>query len=91
MQMPKIPEVGTHKFSGERVEHAGRIIVRQAKSAYLINELTSAESLSFAWGDGDKDCFLGDDYREIPIASQGKSNHNLCGIRLDGGSEAFQE
>jgi len=30
-------------------------------------------------------------YREKPLACQGKRNHNICGFRLDGGSEVLQE
>jgi hypothetical protein len=36
-------------------------------------------------------CFLGRDYREIPLVSQGKSNHNICGVRLYCGSEVLLE
>lgn len=30
------------------------------------------------------------DYREIPLLSQGKRNHNICGVNLDCGSEVRQ-
>ena len=30
-------------------------------------------------------------YRKIPLVGQGKSKHDICGIRLDCGSEVFQE
>jgi hypothetical protein len=31
------------------------------------------------------------DYREIPLVSQGKRNHNICGVRLDCSSEVVHE
>ncbi len=36
-------------------------------------------------------CFFGKECREILLVSQLKSNHNICGIRPDCGSEIFQE
>ena len=31
------------------------------------------------------------DHREIPFVSQGKRNHNICGLRLDCSFEVLQE
>ncbi len=34
---------------------------------------------------------MGRTIEKFPFVCQGKRNHNICGIRLDCGSEVFQE
>ena len=57
----------------------------------MMNNLPQQGVLSEVISEVIRICFFGKDYREIPLVSQGKRNHNICGIRLDYGVRVFEE
>ena len=41
--------------------------------------------------DIDRTYFCGKEHRQISLVSQGKSNHNICDVRLDYGVEVLED